>query len=109
MSDRPDTPDDSDTRDPLETPPPRKMREDPDWFKAIGPEDEDEEVIEEGLEEYGWNQMDEDDFESDPVGPADMPDWTEGAVYGEDRPLMPDYDDELDDIEDVEDDDAYLR
>lgn len=76
--------------DPKSTTPPPGYREDPDWFEKIGPEDEDPRVIEENLEEYGFNQMDEDNFESDPVAPSDQPDWTKQATYGGDRPLMPD-------------------
>ncbi len=89
---RPETQDEQPT-DVENTTPPPGFREDPDWFKYIGPEDEDPDVIAENLEEYGFNLMDEDDFESDPVGPADMPDWTNEAVYGGDRPMMPDYPD----------------
>lgn len=88
------------------TPPPADWREDPDWFESIGPEDESDEVIAENLRDYGFNQMDEDDFESDPVGPSDMPEWTENATYGEDRPLMPD--DERNLIEEADEDDKVL-
>jgi hypothetical protein len=76
-------------KDPKWTAAPSDLREDPDWFDAIGPENEDPEIVADHLNDYGFNQMDEDDFESDPVGPADSPDWTENAVYGEDRPLIP--------------------
>ena len=80
-------------KDPKRTTPPPDYREDPDWFDAIGPEDESDEVVAENLDDYGFNQMDEDDFESDPVGPSDMPDWTENATYGEERPLIPEEED----------------
>jgi hypothetical protein len=73
-------------------------KEDPDWFKSIGPEDEDPEVIAENLEEYGWNQMGEDFFGSNPVAPSDMPDWTNEAVYGDDRALMPEGEEEIEDL-----------
>ena len=90
-------------QEPKHTAPPADLREDNDWFEAIGPEDESDEVVAENLNEYGFNQMDEDDFESDPVGPSDMPSWTENAVYGEDRPLMPD--DAGDPLEEADEDD----
>lgn len=90
--DRPETESEHPTDIERTTPPPG-MREDPDWFSSIGPEDEDPEVIAENLEEYGLNLMDEDDFESDPVAPSDMPNWTDEATYGGDRPLMPDFPD----------------
>lgn len=80
-------------KEPKNTTPPPGYREDPDWFEAIGPEEESDEVVAENLNDYGFNQMDEDDFESDPVGPSDMPDWTENATYNEDRPLIPDEED----------------
>ncbi|MBZ0291265.1 MAG: hypothetical protein K8L99_01740 [Anaerolineae bacterium] len=76
--------------DPKTTTPPPGTEEDTNWFDEIGPEGEDPRVIEENLEQYGFNQMDEDDFESDPVAPSDQPDWTEEATYGGERPLMPD-------------------
>lgn len=77
-------------KEPKNTTPPPNYREDPDWFEAIGPEDESDEVVAENLNDYGFNQLDEDNFESDPVGPSDMPDWTESANTREDRPLIPD-------------------
>jgi hypothetical protein len=63
----------------------RKMKQDEDseaedrdyadWAKDIGPEGMSPERVEEYLQEYGWNHMDEGDFVSNPVTPADMPDW----------------------------------
>ena len=101
---------DREPREPKSTAPPEDLREDPDWFEAIGDEDESDEVIAENLEEYGFNQMDEGNFESDPVGPSDMPDWTRYAVYGEDQPLI-DEEDELDDMDEIAaaDDEADSR
>lgn len=90
-------------QEPDKTTPPPETREDSDWFEAIGPEDADDETIAENLRDYGFNQMDEDNFESDPVAPSDMPDWTENAVYGEDRPLMPDEERELPEEADEDD------
>jgi hypothetical protein len=46
-----------------------------EWAKDIGPEDMSPERVEEYLQEYGWNQMDEGEFISNPATPADMPDW----------------------------------
>ncbi len=74
---------------PKSTTPPPRLEEDADWFESSGPEGEDPEVIAENIEAE-MNRMDEDDFESDPVGPSDSPDWTQEAVYGGERPLMPD-------------------
>lgn len=94
--------DDKRMEEPDKTAPPPNLREDPDWLESIGPEDASEETVIQNLNDYGFNQMDEDDFESDPVAPSDMPSWTENAVYGEDRPLMPDPEDELEDRADDE-------
>ncbi len=97
---------------PDETATPPGFEEDPDWFVEVGPEDEDPDTIAQNLDDYGFNQTDEDDFESDPVGPSDSPDWTENAVYGEDRPLIPDDEErkvpanlDLDDVHLIEDED----
>lgn len=35
------------------------FRERGDWFDAIGPEGEDPDVIEDALEDYGWDKMDD--------------------------------------------------
>jgi hypothetical protein len=83
------------------TPPPDYEME-TDWREQIGPEDEDPEVIDENLEQYGFNQMDEDDFESDPVAPSDQPGWTEAATYGGERPLMPDEEVGAADMQEIE-------
>ncbi len=85
-------------REPRRSRPHFDRQEDPDWFKSIGPEDEDPEVIAENLEEYGWNQMGEDFFGSSPVAPSDMPDWTNEATYGEDQTLMQEPEEEIEDI-----------
>ena len=93
-----------DEREPMESFPPPRRHEDPDWFEKIGPEDEDAEIIEENLDEYGWNQMGEEYFGSSPVGPSDMPDWTAEVVYGDDRALMPEPEEEIEDLLDELDD-----
>lgn len=82
-SQRPDHPNPDDNPfDPEWTPDP-EQREDPNWFKDIGPEDQDPEVTAERIREE-FDRLDEDDFVSDPVGPADMPDWTD--VDSDDMP-----------------------
>lgn len=47
-----------------------------DWFNAIGPEELDRETVRRELEAAGFERLDEDNFESDPVAESDMPDWT---------------------------------
>jgi hypothetical protein len=51
-----------------------RARKDGDWFSAIGPEDEDPDVIEDQLEDYGLDLLDEDELVSIP-GAADMEGW----------------------------------
>jgi hypothetical protein len=76
-----------------------------DWVKDIGPEDEDPEVIAQNLED-GFSLLSEDDFESNPTMPSDMPDWVEESVEGEDMTFFPGNDDRvsyrLDDTEGFE-------
>jgi hypothetical protein len=43
-----------------------RARKDGDWFNAIGPEDEDPDVIQDGLEQYGFDKFDVDDLVSLP-------------------------------------------
>ncbi|MEQ8672226.1 MAG: hypothetical protein RLP44_01280 [Aggregatilineales bacterium] len=52
-----------------------QFRETADYIKNIGPEDADEDVIEEGLENYGFDLMDESHFESEVTAASDNPDW----------------------------------
>ncbi len=59
-----------------------------DWMKDIGPEDEDPEVIVENIEE-AFSLFSEDDYESNPTTPSDMPDWTEEAAEGEEMTFFP--------------------
>jgi len=47
-----------------------KDRDYAEWAKDIGPGDMSPEQVEEYLEEYGWDHMDEGDFISNPVMPA---------------------------------------
>jgi hypothetical protein len=45
------------------------------YLQDIGPEDESIRVIEENLEEYGFDQMGEDVFESEVAALVEQPDW----------------------------------
>lgn len=74
-----------------------------DWFKAIGPEDEDPEVIAENLED-SFSLFSEDDFESSPTTPSDQPGWVEEAVWGEDMTFFPENDQDLDTLFNENDD-----
>ena len=89
------------------TTPPPDLVENPDWRESIGPEDADPELIDELLNEYGFNQMSEDTFETDPDAPSDMPDWTDEATYGEGEMILTDDElgelDQIDDLQDRED------
>jgi len=53
------------------------------WLEAIGPEDMDRDLVMEELEDYGFEQMDEDDFVSNPTQESDMPDWTDSGDSNE--------------------------
>lgn len=51
------------------------LRETAEYIQEIGPEDEDRDVIEEGLEEYGFDVLSEDNFVSEVAASSDNPDW----------------------------------
>jgi hypothetical protein len=59
-----------------------ELRGNSDWFEAIGPEDEDDDIIEEGIEQYGWEQMDEGNLVSEPTI-SEQPDWSEEVEHDE--------------------------
>ena len=61
------------------------LREYAPWLEAIGPEDMDRDLVMEELEDYGFEQMDEDDFVSNPTQEGDMPDWTDSGDANERR------------------------
>ena len=67
----------------------REDRDYAEWMKAIGPEDEDPEVIAQNIED-GFALYSEDDYESNPTMPSDMPDWTEEVAEGEEMTFFPD-------------------
>ncbi|GAB4521103.1 MAG: hypothetical protein OHK0046_32080 [Anaerolineae bacterium] len=48
-----------------------ELREPSEFFESIGPEDETDEVIIDGLNDYGYDPLEEDFFEG--VGNADQP------------------------------------
>lgn len=52
-----------------------ELRENAEYIESIGDEENDEEIVEEGLEQYGIDRMDDGHFESEPTAPADNPDW----------------------------------
>ena len=52
-----------------------ELREDPEFFERIGPAEEHDEQVIEGLNDYGYDQMDESTFEGDVTNEADQPDW----------------------------------
>jgi hypothetical protein len=79
-------------------------RDYPEWFKSIGPEDEDPEVIAQNIED-GFSLYSEDDYESSPTMPSDMPTWSEEAVYGEDMTFLPDNDERM--ITRLDDDEGF--
>ncbi len=69
--------------EPLITPDPKNednveeiaLHDTADYIKNIGPEDADTDVIQEGLENYGFDQLDESHFESEVTAASDQPDW----------------------------------
>jgi len=63
----------------------RPARDTEDWLAAIGPEDEDREVILDGLEDYGFDLRDEDDQNDNPI-PLTPSDW--GDTEGEPTELQ---------------------
>lgn len=52
-----------------------KWRDDEDWIDDIGPDDMSREEVMQMLDEYGFDQMDDGSFVSNPTMPSDMPDW----------------------------------
>jgi hypothetical protein len=87
----------------------------PEWLEAIGPEDLSREEVIENLQEYGFDQMKEGDFVSEPILPSDMPTWLEDPddvirnledTVNPTHPLTRPVEDEaLDNIDDSEDED----
>ena len=51
------------------------LRDKAEYIKRIGPEDQDDDVIEEGLENYGFDVFNESHFESEVTAASDNPDW----------------------------------
>jgi len=70
-----------DPKTPLENKNPQKeditLRDTAEYLQAIGPDgdDRDKDEIQEGLEEYGFDQFTEAHFESQVTAASDMPDW----------------------------------
>lgn len=63
------------SRDPAPRLDEAELRENADYIEAIGDEEADDQAVEEGLEQYGIDRMDDSHFESEPTAPADHPDW----------------------------------
>ncbi len=58
-----------------------ELRDQADYLKAIGDEETGDQIVEEGLEEYGFDKLDDSHFESEPTAASDNPDWmTEEAL-----------------------------
>ena len=54
---------------------PKKRIEEPEVIERIGPEGKPAEEVMDEMEAYGWEVMDEGDFESDVTAESDQPDW----------------------------------
>lgn len=72
-------------RDPTKSDAPRQLdeaelRDNAEYLEAIGDEEAEDQAVEEGLEQYGIDQMDDSHFESEPTAAADNPDWMSEAA-----------------------------
>lgn len=81
-----------------------ELREDPDWREAIGPEDADPAVLDEQLEQYGFDRMERDEDLSLP-GAEPLPNWAQNtaepdeirqARQGQTRPVEDEADEAVD-------------
>lgn len=52
-----------------------ELRDNAEYIEEIGDETEDREVVEENLEQYGFDRMGEGFFENAPTADSDNPDW----------------------------------
>ncbi|MFW5709297.1 MAG: hypothetical protein ACOCX5_03650 [Chloroflexota bacterium] len=52
-----------------------ELRDEPEVIKRLGPEGDTAEEVMEGLEEYGYDLMDEGNFESSVTAESDQPGW----------------------------------